>query len=261
MDREPLVLLGTAAGISDRPTGTHLSRTMMLADLRRLLAQTPASADARTYRAAVIDENVLLKPTLSTRRISHRRLCDLYLLNPELVLFHALRELWPGDDEAQPLLALLCALARDLLLRSSAELMLALPPGEPVTPQQFTAVVQAAFPDRYSVASLHSLGQNIASSWQQAGHLVGKLHKVRAQARCRPHAVAYALLLGQLQGVRGDRLFQTLWVRVLDAPQHVLHAQAQVAAQHGWLEYRRAGEVVELDFRHLLRSFPQGEGS
>lgn len=261
MEMEPFASAGVNAGISEKPMGTHLSRTIMLVDLRRLLTLSPATADARAYRVAVIEDNVLLKPTAATRQISIKRLRELYVLNPEVLLFHALRDLWSEDAEAQPLLAMLCALARDVLLRSTAEMIIALPPGERVTPQQLEAVVRAAFPERYSEASLISLGQHVASSWQQSGHLSGKLRKVRARAQCRPNAVVYALLLGYLQGGRGEGLFQTVWSRILDVPQHTIHDQAQAAAQRGWMEYRRAGDVVEIGFRHLMRSFQQGNGS
>ena len=258
---EPTALSGNAAGISEHPMGTHLSRTIMLADLQRLLGHVPVHADALAYRAAVVDDNMLLKPTASTRKISFQRLRELYVLDPEVLLFQALHELWSDDSEAQPLLAMLCALARDVLLRSSAEMIIVLPSGESVTPAQFASAVSTLFPGRYSEASLFSLGQHIASSWQQSGHLAGKMKKVRVRANCRPNAVVYALLLGHLQGARGAGLFHTLWARVLDLPPHTLHEQAQAAAQRGWLEYRRAGDVVEVGFRHLMRSFQQGDGS
>ncbi len=259
VDVEPISLTASAAGVSEHPMGTHLSRTIMLADLRRLLAQSPANADATIYRVAVIEENVLLKQTMATRKISFDRLRELYVLKPEVLVFRALRELWYEDAEAQPLLALLCALARDVLLRSTAEHIVALPFGEPVTPEQLTSMVRDAFPGRYSEASLVSLGQHLASSWQQSGHLAGKRRKVRAHATCRPNVVVYALLLGYIMGGRGEGLFQTLWTRVLDVAPHTLHEQAQIAAQRGWLEYRRAGDVVEVGFRHLLRAFQQGD--
>jgi hypothetical protein len=47
------------------------------------------------------------------------------------------------------------------------------------------------------------MGQNAGSSWQQSGHLRGKLNKVRQRANSRPVAVAYALILGHLCGERG----------------------------------------------------------
>jgi hypothetical protein len=261
LEVEPIASAASAAGIGERPMGTHLSRTIMLADLRRLLDHSPVTADARAYRAAVIDDNVLLKPTAATRQISFKRLRDLYALNPEVLVFHALRDLWYEDVESQPLLALLCALARDVLLRSTAERIIALPTGEPITPDELASIAHRAFPDRYSKASLSSLGRNLASSWQQSGHLAGKLNKVRARAHCRPNAVVYALLLGYIMGGRGEGLFHTLWGRVLDVAPHTLHEQALAAAQRGWMEYRRSGDVVEVGFRYLMRSFQQGDQS
>lgn len=243
-----------AFGFENDPVGTHISRTIMLADLQRLLVTCPPSAEPATYYAAVVDENVLLKPTVMTRRRSIRRLRELYRLDRNVLLFRALRDLWDADAAAQPLLAMLCAVATDPLLRSTADLLLSLPVDAEVMPRQFQAAVKDAFPNRYSPASLASIGRNVASSWQQSGHLRGKLHKFRVHAECRPPALVYALLLGALQEVQGEALFNTIWCRLLDAPGHVLHSQAVAASQRGWLEYRRAGSVTEVGFRYLLRT-------
>ncbi|NWF82104.1 MAG: hypothetical protein HXY37_18970 [Chloroflexi bacterium] len=196
---------------------------------------------------------MLLKPTVMTRRRSIRRLKELYRLDRNVLLFRALRDLWDVDANAQPLLAMLCAVATDPLLRCTADLLLSLPVDAEVTPQQFEATVKEVFPSRYSPASRASIGRNVASSWQQSGHLRGKLHKFRVHAECRPPALVYALLLGALQDVQGEALFNTLWCRLLDTPGHVLHSQAAAASQRGWLEYRRAGNVTEVGFRYLLR--------
>lgn len=243
-----------AYGFENEPVGTHISRTIMLADLRRLLAACPPAASPADYYAAVVEENVLLKPTVTTRRRSIRRLKELYRLDRSVLLFRALRDLWDADAAAQPLLALLCAVATDPLLRCTADLLLSLPVDAEVTPQQFETVAKEVFPGRYGPASLASLGRNVASSWQQSGHLRGKLRKVRVHVECRPPALVYALLLGALQEVQGEALFTTLWCRLLDTPVHVLHSQALAAAQRGWLEYRRAGNVTEVGFRYLLRT-------
>ncbi len=240
-------------GFVNEPVGTHGSRTMMLAELRLLLAACQMSASLEEYRSAIVDENVLLKKTVTTRKDSFRRLRELYALNKNIPLFRALRDLWDDDIQAQPLLALLCAVARDPLLKGTAETILAIPTGEAVTPTMITEAANASFPNRYSPKMLASIGRNAASSWQQAGLLSGKLHKVRVRAQCRPASVAYALLLGYLSGVRGEALFQTLWCRLLDVPAHVLHEQALTASQRGWIEYRHMGDVTEIGFRYLLR--------
>ena len=56
------------AGFSNGPGGTHTSRTMMLEELRMLLAARPATALLQEYQAAVVDDNVLRKDTLTTRK-------------------------------------------------------------------------------------------------------------------------------------------------------------------------------------------------
>jgi hypothetical protein len=98
------------------------------------------------------------------------------------------------------------------------------------------------------------MAQHTLSSWRQAGLLGGQQGKVRTSAACGPAAIAYALLLGHLCGARGEALFQTLWIRMLDTPVYILHERAQLASRRGWLEYRRSGGIVEISFRHLLRT-------
>ncbi len=201
----------------------------------------------------MVGENVLLKPTAKTRAKSFQVLRELYGLDRRILLFRALRDLWDDDADAQPLLAVLEACARDPILRATAEMVLATPEGAGVTPEQLGEAIKERLPGRYNVTTLFASGQHAASSWQQAGHLQGRLRKVRARAVSRPAAVAYALLLGYLDGGQGDALFHTLWARLLDAPEHELRSQAVAAARQGWLEYRAAGRVTELSFRYLLR--------
>lgn len=239
-------------GFANDPIGTHTSRTIMVDELRQLLGTCPANVDLDNYRTAVVDENVLLKRTVTTRKQSLRSLRELYALDPRVLLFRALRDLWGEDVQAQPLLALLCAVARDPLLRATAEHVLDTPPGAEVTPQALAEAAGGAFPGRYGT-SLAVAGRNIASSWEKSGHLRGRNTKVRARAASRPAAAAYALLLGHLCGARGEALFATLWCRLLDAPAYVVREQTIAAGQGGLLEYRHSGAVTAIGFRHLLR--------
>lgn len=240
-------------GFRIEPIGTHLSRTIMLADLRVLLSSCPRSSGVRDYRSAVVDENLLGKPTATARRITFDRLRELYALDPGVFLFRALRDLWDADQSAQPLLALLCATARDPILRATTPFVLSLAVGTRVTPQMLSEEADRQFPGKFVLSSLSRLGRNVASSWEQAGLLRGRRERARARAESRPTSVAYALLLGDLCGKRGRALFDTLWARILDSPVHILREQAVVASQQGWIEYRSAGDVVEVSFRHLMR--------
>jgi hypothetical protein len=116
------------------------------------------------------------------------------------------------------------------------------------------------YPGNYSATVANKVGRNAASSWTQSGHLVGHIGKTRAQATCRPPVVAYALLLGHLEGAVGEGLFDTFWARVLDAPLGVLHEQAFTASQRGWIDFRHGGGVTDVGFSFLCRE-PMGETS
>lgn len=240
-------------GFVNGAIGAHGSRTIMLKELRALLASCPADTDYEGFRTAVVDDNVLLKSTLSTRKESFRRLRELYALDPQRLLFRALCDLWHLDAEAQPLLAVLCALARDKIFRSTCAPILEAAPGDAITPQMLEQAVERAFPNRYNATTLANVGRHAASSWQQSGHLLGRAHKTRGRARNTPAATAYALFLAYLCGVRGDALFHSSWAAPLDTPAHELHSLAVAASQQGYLDYRHAGAVTEVTFRHFLR--------
>jgi hypothetical protein len=61
-------------------------------------------------------------------------------------------------------------------------------------------------------------------------------------------------MIGHLADARGVGLLRTVWGRALDAPDATVFGQAVAAAQRGWIEFRRAGEVVDVGFTWLLRS-------
>ena len=233
--------------------GAHASRTMMLKELRLLLAASDRLTTYEDFHSLIVADNVLLKRTLATRKESFRRLRELYALDERILVFRALRDLWDSETEAQPMLALLCAVARDPMLRASAEMILNLQISQSVTPQMIGQATEQTFPGRFNPTTLANIGRNAASTWQQSGHLRGRAQKARAQAVCRPSALAYALFLGHLCGHRGEGLFTTLWCRLLDAPTHTLHDQAFAASQAGWIEYRHTGMVTEVGFSYLLR--------
>lgn len=226
---------------------------MMLNELKLLLAACAPDAPPEEFERVVIEENVLAKRSESTRRRSLRYLRELYVLDRRSYLYRGLRDLWDADEQAQPLLALSCALARDPLLRATAEIVLAAPPGASIDASMLADGVERRFPGSYSDTVRNKVGRNAASSWTQSGHLSGRTNKTRSSATCRPSAVAYALMLGHLDDARGIGLVRTAWGRSLDAPDHVVFELAFAAAQRGWIEFRRAGDVIDVGFGWLLR--------
>ena len=236
--------------------GAHSSRTIMLRELTLLLAACPTNSAFAEYESAIMSDNVLLKKTDATRRESVRRLRELYSLNSGFILFRALRDLWSFDHQAQPMIALLGAIARDPMLRASVPAILQARLGEPVTANLISETVNRHHPGRLNETTLANIGRHAASSWTQSGHLLGRSNKVRVKAHSHPTSVAYAVLLGYLCGSRGEALFNTAWTQLLDATRHTLHEQAFLASQRGWLEYRHAGSVTEIGFSYLLRKEP-----
>lgn len=225
----------------------------MVRELAALLGACLPNTGLEDYRAAAIDGNELFKKSLESRRGSFRRLRELYALDPSVLVFRSLRRLWDANDEARPLLAILCAVARDPILRSRVPSIVATPKGEVVNKAMFSDAVSQAFPGRYGPGVLARIGRNLASSWTQSGHLHGRVTKVRAEAQCQPISLTYALFLAHLCGERGGRLFSSQWALLLDAPPDVLLAQAAVASRSGWLDYRHGGGVTEIGFSFLMR--------
>jgi hypothetical protein len=256
LDRDE-ILPGDVSG------GPSTSQTIMVSSLRRLLTELPADAPPRAYRAAVMEENVLAKKTTSGREWAFRQLRRFYALDPNSLLFRALRDLWEHESDGQPLLAVLCALARDPVLRASAAVILEASPGEVVTTNDFEAAIEDKFPGAYKENTRRTAAGNVASSWDQGGHLRQDKRgsKVRTRVHPTPASTAYALMLGYLQGARGQALFETLWVRVLDQPTSYVTDLAATASQVGMLELRHGGGVVEITFHQLLRPFDDGQGA
>lgn len=243
-----------ALGFRFGKRSVHTSRTMMLAELTTLLAASSPSSTKDEYFQRIIDDNFLGKSTLTTRRLTAKRLTDLYSLDSGVCLFRALRHFWFLDEQARPILALIAALARDTLLRVSVEIILSAEHGGQLTSATTAAFLDAAWPDRFSRATITSLAQNINSTWTQAGYLSGKVRKHRIQPVITPTTVTYALFLAYLEGARAQRLFDSFWVRVLDLSKVKIHDLAIAASHRGWLDYRRVGEVIDIRFPDLLTS-------
>jgi len=231
--------------------GTHTSRTMMLAELDELLEAVPADAPHEAYVSAIVDENVLGKQTLSSRRITAQRLRELYGLEARLPVFRVLRRLWAIDAPGRPQLAVLVALARDPLLRSTAPVVLALPVGAELVRASFLDALRQAVGPRLNEAVLDKVARNAASSWSQSGHLKGRVRKIRQRVTPTPGSLALALWLGTREGLAGKALLESRWARVLDRTGTELLPVALAAKQQGLVHARAGGGVVEIDASRL----------
>ncbi len=243
--------IAVAAGFCNHPIGTHTGKTMMLAELRLLLEAVPGLVAYSDYERAVVEQNALAKATAVNRSNTIMYLKQLYGLRPELPVFTALRELWPVRKTTQPALALLCASARDVFLRTTVDVVLGAKEGTPIGAHDLSARIAEVFRGRYSANTLRAIGAHLASSWAQAGFLAGRWDKRRSHPVVDFPAVVYALYLGHLEGTMGPSLFATRWAHLLDTDGPTLRAMAEDAARSGWLEYRSSGGMTDLSFHHL----------
>ena len=231
------------------------SQSIGVPEFEIVMGAVPLGSSQAAYEAAIVDENVLGLRTTTSRQWRFKTLRRLYQLSQESMLFRALSDLWPGDPEARPLLACLCALSRDTVFRATADFVVSLGIGDEIHHSDFVAPIAAQFPDAYQNATIATIAKKAYASWGQTGHL-GEAeggNRIRIRAVCKPENVAYALMLGHLEGHRGEALFDTVWARVLDHPRSRLYDLAFAASQRGMLEFRSAGGVVEVGFRELLR--------
>lgn len=245
----PELLLRAGFRFGDR--GTQTSRTIMLAELTELFSAVMPHAGRADYTAAIVDDNALGKATAATRRLTDQRLGELYGLDPSVPLFRVLRHLWALDEEGRPLLAMLCALARDPLLRVTARQVLDLPIGAELVRTQFVGALQEAVGHRLNEAVLDKVARNAASSWSQSGHLDGRVRKIRRLVKPTPGPVAMALWMGTLEGLAGESLLECRWTHVLDLVGEGLLPTVLQAKQLGLFHARVGGGVVDIDMRRL----------
>lgn len=240
-------------GFKSNIGGAHTARTMMLGDLTGLLNNFRNSNTSRQeYINAIIEDNCLNKRSYENRKITARHLAQLYALDPGVVLFRVLRFFWDRDLEARPLLALLCTYCRDEVFRTCCFFIFELPRGQWITREQTEKFIGKISADRFSKSTLKSVAQNVNSTFTQSGHLKGKVKKYRTTATASPGAAAYALLLGYLSGQRGQGLFETDFVKLLDCSMDEAMDLAGQGSQRGWITFKRIGNIIEVLFPQLL---------
>jgi hypothetical protein len=232
--------------------GTHSSRTMMLSELQSLLSAVPGNRERPDYEQAVLEDNCLAKQTLATRTLSLQRLSELYGLDPGIPLFRIMRDLWNVTQESQPQLALLLALARDPLLRISASPVLNTAIGKEFARQEMTDALADATGGRFNESTLDKIVRNASSSWTQSGHMQGRARKFRQQVRATPAASAFAFLLGYMQGIRGQNLFQCPWVKALDLDELEARERADDVKRLGLLDIKQSGSLIDIAFPTLM---------
>jgi len=225
----------------------------MLDELVLLLDTIPDPiAPKQAYLAAIRDDNCLGKRSVKSRHLTAKHLMSLYGLDPAIPVFRTLRFFWPRDEAGRPLLALLCAYARDPLLRLSAPFIWHCAEGTTFTREAMEDYIHQQAPDRFSPATLKSVAQNLNGTWTKSGHLTGHVRKTRTPVQVTAGAAAYVLYLGYLQGARGAALFESSFAKLLDDVPSRIMELATGAARRGWIDFKRIGHVMEIRFPDLI---------
>ena len=227
---------------------TTASHTIAIPHLAELLRAVPADAPYERYRTAVVEENVLGRPTQTGRQRSFRHLRELYFLDPARREFGALRRLWDVDPYARPLMAGILAFTRDGILRASFSAIHQVPRGAIVTSADLTKAVTTTYGVDLSESTLGKTGRNTGACWTQTGHLAGRSKKVRQAIELFPAAVAFAAYLGHLAGNRGVGVLHTPWAALLDLPSGTALDALRAAHTHGLIDLLVAGNVVDVSF-------------
>ncbi len=226
----------------------------MIRDLHALFGATGVAASMHDYARVIVDENVLGKRTAGARKHTLNNLLNLYALDRAVPVFRIFRDLWEQDPDGQPLLAMLCAVARDPLLRASVGAVADTPLGTPLA----SATLADTVTRDMTPATKKGIGTRMLSSWAQAGFLDTPRKRNRIHPRATAGTAAYALALGFMEGGRGSLLLTTPWTRLLDCPTDEVLALVRQAARRGWVEYRAAGDVMDLRVEALFTDDERG---
>ncbi len=230
-------------------SGAHSARSMMLDELRALICRR---LGVEQVKEQITEYNVLNKPTQKSRDLTYRHMLDLYGLDTSIPLYRVLTLLWPIDRNAQPLLALYVALARDPLLLSTMPFIGHMEIGETVTRQDIEMILKAPDTDRFSPASLKSFAQNINGTWTQSGFLRGKAKKIRVRPSVFPENVVLAMFLAYLEGMTGERILQSPWCKFLGLSAEDLIRYAMAASHRSLIDFKHSGGVTEVTFPGFL---------
>lgn len=239
-------------GFSAKLTGGHMARSMMFEEMRILQESLPIEAKKEDFKHSIVEENILGKPTQSSREKSYHHLVELYGMDPGLALFRILRTLGSADRSSFPLIAATCVYARDAQLRASFELIHSKRDGQEIPRVEMEEHLETSFPERFSPAMKKSLAQNVNTTWTFCAHLEGRNKKIRRLPVAGFCAVTFAMFVGWLSGLRGEILLTSVYARLVNAePGTILHHLRQASA-HQWLRLRSGGGVTEIDFSPLL---------
>jgi len=227
----------------------HTGRTIMFKELQKVMNH---GLDNDDYVEA-IKQNVFNKATKSGVSYTAKFLRRLYDFDMSLPTFKAFKHFWHiADEREKPLLAIIYAIGSDYQLKNSIPVINNTEIGEKVTVESIESNIENLDPKKYTSNTLRSMAQNIASSWKQAGFITGKVKNIRTKPDINYLVLTFALLMAYLNGLRGDFILTSDWVKALTLDERTIRSLAIEAAKRDLLQYKYAGNVTSITFKNLL---------
>jgi len=227
----------------------HGSRTMMFSELEKVM---DFSIDNNDFDEA-LKSNVFGKKSSDGIKKSANYLKRLYGFDLSYAPFIAFRYFWKNaESHDRPLLAFIYAINHDDLLAESIYVLHDTTPGNKAAVEVFDANIETYHPNQYSVNTRRSMAQNVASSWKQAGFIVGKVKNIRTQPEISYYVACFAFLMSYLKGNKGDFIWNSLGVKALCLNEARLRELAVECAKRDLMQYQYAGSVTVISFNNLL---------
>jgi hypothetical protein len=146
---------------------------------------------------------------------------------------------------------MLAALARDPLFMASAAPVLAQAVGAEIQRAPVREALLQLVGERMNESTLDKVVRNVSSSWTQSGHLKGRTFKFRQRVQARPTAIAFALWLGEVAGLRGADLLSCGWTAALDCTPSAGRGLALEAKRLGLIDLQIANDVFDFGLERV----------
>lgn len=229
----------------------HTSRTIMSAELREVMDFPRVNLDY----FEIMEDNVFNKKTESSKRKTINYLTQLYSFKKDDEKFLSLEDYWSKmEDSEKTLLAILFAVSKDYMLQESVDFVKSIKDTDKASIEAFEANIEHYHVNRFSPKTLRSVSQNVASSWKQAGYVLGKMKNIRTVNHPSYFAVSFAFLMAYIDGFRGDYLFDHPSVKALDASKEEIITLIKAASDRELLVFNRSGVSLVISFDKYLKT-------
>ena len=233
-----------------KPSTIHTARTLMFEELSKVM---DFSIEKDNYHESMA-YNVFGKKSGDGIKKTTNFLSQLYSFDISNTPFKILKYFWQNTDENEkPIIALLFAIQQDYLLTESISVVTESKLLEKVEIEKIEANIEKYHPNRFTKNTLRSVAQNIASSWKQAGFITGKVKNIRTQPEVSYNCVAFAFIMAYLNGLRGDFIVSSKWVKALCLNENQLRELAIEASKRGLIQYQFSGNVTSITCNELFK--------